>query len=387
MSTTKFRFVHARKGNFDHDGNGLIQFRIYKHRKYRYVSTGLSVLPTQWSEKEQRVIKHPQQIKYNLRLQEIRTKAQTYHANYVNASAQKIKDYLLRGGGNITFTSFCHDLINSSDLESKTVSQERLMLKYLSKFSDTVEFSEIDYSFLVDFKRFLEKQISERGRALHPNYISALLVKVKKYVREAIRCGHLSVDPFLSFTISKQPSEKVALTFEELKLWEGCDVSGINSVARLQDTWLIFLFGCYTGLRFSDLMSLEWSEIRQSEKGFIIRKLPQKTRKKKIYVELPLFSLFQGKPELLLDQNKDRPLPSLSNKSFNDNIRTIAKYLGIEKHLTAHSSRHTFGTLLADKGVPIEIIRSLMGHSSVVTTEVYSKVRLGAIEKGLEGRF
>lgn len=434
MSTTKFRFVHARKGNFDHDGNGLIQFRIYKHRKYRYVSTGLSVRIDQWSDEEQGVIRHNQQIKYNLHLQKIKTAGQQYHANYIGCQAEDIKQHLIAkfAIGNVLFKStnedqsvrdylinktgfkdlktarefvnkierryssynrpvcfidFCCRQIILSDLEPKTISQEKILVSYLIKFSNTIKFTDITYSLVDRFSKFLAIQKSIRGEYLHPNYIASILAKMRKFVNEAMRREYVDKSPFLNFIITKSKTKKVSLTQKELEKWESCDVSKIDSGARLFDTWKNYLFCIYSGLRYGDAMSLIWDDFTANEKGLSIKKTPKKTKRYMTEVDIPLYLLFGGKAQLLLNMEDETPLNRISNKSFNDNIRTIAKHIGIQKHLTVHTSRHTFATLLTEKGVPIEVIKTLMGHRSVTTTEVYSKVGSGAIEKGLEGRF
>jgi integrase/recombinase XerD len=65
-------------------------------------------------------------------------------------------------------------------------------------------------------------------------------------------------------------------------------------------------------------------------------------------------------------------------KLSDQSIRTIVKRLtnkaGIKKHITPHVFRHSFATLLLEKDVDIKYIQSMLGHSSIMTTQIYTHV-------------
>ena len=68
-------------------------------------------------------------------------------------------------------------------------------------------------------------------------------------------------------------------------------------------------------------------------------------------------------------------LPRLSHQKFNCFIKTIAQLVGINKNLTHHVARHTFATTVTlTNGVPIETVSSMLGHTSIKTTQIYAKV-------------
>lgn len=64
----------------------------------------------------------------------------------------------------------------------------------------------------------------------------------------------------------------------------------------------------------------------------------------------------------------------VSDQSIRNLVRSLAKAAGITKHITPHTFRHTFATLLLEKDVDIKYIQSLLGHSSIVTTQIYTHV-------------
>ena len=59
---------------------------------------------------------------------------------------------------------------------------------------------------------------------------------------------------------------------------------------------------------------------------------------------------------------------------LNKNLKIIAEQVGLQKHITFHSSRHTFATRALSKGMKLHHVGSVMGHASVKTTEIYAKI-------------
>ena len=73
--------------------------------------------------------------------------------------------------------------------------------------------------------------------------------------------------------------------------------------------------------------------------------------------------------------NKNRLLPVNSNQRYNGYLKEIADICGIKKKITSHIARHTFATTVTlSNGVPIETVSSMLGHSSIRTTQIYAKV-------------
>jgi site-specific recombinase XerD len=65
----------------------------------------------------------------------------------------------------------------------------------------------------------------------------------------------------------------------------------------------------------------------------------------------------------------------MSNQKLNSYLKEIADLCGINKNLTFHLARHTFATTITlTNGVPMETVSKLLGHSSIKTTQIYSKV-------------
>jgi integrase/recombinase XerD len=75
----------------------------------------------------------------------------------------------------------------------------------------------------------------------------------------------------------------------------------------------------------------------------------------------------------------------LSNQKLNSYLKEIADLCGIKKNLTFHMARHTFATTVTlTNGVPIETVSKLLGHTKVVTTQIYARVVEKKVSQDME---
>ena len=129
-----------------------------------------------------------------------------------------------------------------------------------------------------------------------------------------------------------------------------------------------YLFSCYTGICYADMKVLRYSDIEEG----VIRIKRQKTAKP-VVVPLSKYA------KVYIDDNSNGGdnllFPKLiSNQKINDYLKGAAIQAGINKHITYHTSRHTFATVSLSLGIPIEYVKDLLGHSSVQITEIYAKI-------------
>jgi integrase len=94
------------------------------------------------------------------------------------------------------------------------------------------------------------------------------------------------------------------------------------------------------------------------------------------YIELPLYSLFGGKPERIfkyyMNFGKEKIFPQHSNQQINRLLKILAVNANIQHtRLTFHVARHTFGTLLAEKTQNPYLVMDLMGHNDIDTSMIY----------------
>src|SRR5690606_640293 len=133
-----------------------------------------------------------------------------------------------------------------------------------------------------------------------------------------------------------------------------------------------FLFGCLTGLRWSDIQKLKWSEVQKTDNGMRIV-FNQKKTKELQYLDISdqaveLLGERKGKPD-------DRVFVGLQYSAYmNLELKKWVMKAGITKEITFHCSRHTFATLQLTHGTEIYTVSKLLGHKHLQTTEIYSKI-------------
>lgn len=176
--------------------------------------------------------------------------------------------------------------------------------------------------------------------------------------------------PYIRFTPKTKPTERIVLTQEEVGRIEALTFDEENHFLKMVRD--MFLFSCYTGLRFSDTKNIRFKNIEKDKEGYLLNIISKKTDKQLI---LPLYRLYEKKPETLLKKYEaDKAFPNglvfygYTNQYFNRALKSLAKLAEIEKPITSHVARHTFATHLAAQ---IPILKSILQHSEIETTMVY----------------
>lgn len=241
------------------------------------------------------------------------------------------------------------------------------MIKHLKNFmKHDITFEQVDVKFLNDFKSYLDKVIQNTGKPLSSNTKVAYYNKLRAALKQAVREDIIRKSPAM-YTVGfkSEDVQRQFLTAEELKkvVKADCEIPIIKRA---------FLFSCLTGLRWSDVMKLKWSEIYHDESnGFYIRFRQQKTKG----AETQFLS------DEAIDLIGDKGLPDdlvfkgLKYSSWNN--QKLAQWMmraGVTKTITFHCARHTFAVLQLAGGTDIFTVNKLLGHKDLPTTLIYAKV-------------
>ena len=149
------------------------------------------------------------------------------------------------------------------------------------------------------------------------------------------------------------------------------------SIRRLDEVRDIFVFSCYTGYGYDDVLMLTPDHILtgiNGKKWIITQRIKTETRSNVPLLPptLAILARYAQNPECLA---KERLLPVKSNQKMNAYLKEMADMCGITKPLTFHIARHTFATTVTlTNGVPIETVSSMLGHKNLRTTQIYAKV-------------
>lgn len=231
---------------------------------------------------------------------------------------------------------------------------------------------ELTHLIIHDFEIYLKTVVS-----LKSNSATKTLKFFKTVVIFAQKCGVMTHDPFLNHHFHLEPVDRGFLTDEEIQRIMQKDFE----IPRLEMVRDVFIFSCFCGLAYIDVVHLTQENIitLDNRPWIIINR--QKTN---VQSNIPLLEI----PQMILDKYKgktkdNRLLPVLSNQKINAYLKEIADLCGIKKRLSYHLARHTFATMLLSKGVPIESVSKMLGHTNIKTTQIYARITNKKIEQDM----
>ena len=191
--------------------------------------------------------------------------------------------------------------------------------------------------------------------------------------------GFLLHDPFINLHFHMEPVDRGFLTDEEILRIANKDL-GIQRLELVRD---IFIFSCFTGLVYIDVANLTPDHIvTMDDKQWIM------TKRQKTSVETNVLLLDIPKSIIAKYSHKTyrdgKLFPILTNQKTNSYLKEIADLCGIKKKLTFHLARHTFATMSLSKGVPIESVSKMLGHTNIRTTQIYARITSKKIEHDMK---
>ena len=267
-------------------------------------------------------------------------------------------------GKDITKSTYNRYLVTERKVQS--------FLKSFLKVQD-IALKNLTIKFIADFEHYLK--VNDNNSQ---NTATKHLKNLKKIIRYSITNQWLQADPFSTFRCRSTPTDRGFLTKAELKLIEEKQFS----TERLSIVRDLFVFGCYTGLSYSDIQKLNQSHISTDENGtewIILNR--KKTGVESVFPILPkakeILVKYTDNPEC---RYKEVVLPIRSNQRMNEYLGEIGVLCGINKRITCHLARHTFATTITlANGVSTETVAKMLGHKNLRTTQIYAKMTLGRI--------
>jgi integrase len=238
-------------------------------------------------------------------------------------------------------------------------------IKFKYNTSD-FEFADLNFEFIKDFEFYL-RTVRKCANNTTLKYIS----NFKKIVIRAIDKEIIIKDPFKNFKGKKTKIVKKPISAKELAELERREFS----TDRLNTVRDIFVFQCYTGLAYIDAFQLQKADIKDGVDGN--QWILSERQKTNSTARIPLLP----KAIEILEKYKDHPvcikrgtvLPVSSNQKMNEYLKEIAALCGFPFTLNTHMARRTFGsTVTLNNNVPINVVKEMLGHSSVKQTESYA---------------
>ena len=273
------------------------------------------------------------------------------------------------------FLDVMRRLIDRKEGTTKTSWQNCLahILKY--EPNDRITFREITPQWVRGFRDYLDTKamqwaIDNRKRDVEPKPISQgtkalMFQKLCTVFNIAMREGIIRINPTVGVERFREPeSDREFLTIDEIRQLR-------KTPPPNEDLAQAFFFSCLTGLRWSDIVKLKWSEVQELNSGTRIVFTQKKTG------GLEYLDLNTQAASILGKRGKREELvfPRLGPiQSARISIAAWVRSAGIDKHITFHCARHTFAVMMLDLGVDLYTVSKLLGHKSIETTQVYAKI-------------
>lgn len=311
---------------------------------------------------------------------------QCYHDLYFKGqlvTADLIKaEYLGENDGSKTLQNLLeyHTQKTEKTLASGTIRNFGVTQGYLNKYlkevlkTSDIYLKELDYKFICDFASFLHSFWPKgHPKAMGNNTVMKHIQRFRKIVTLGYHIEWIEKDPLVRWKPTYEKTERPFLTENELSNIETYPLP-IERLERVRD---LFIFSCYTGIAYVDIMKLNTNNISKGIDGH--NWIFTNRQKTKTQVKIPLLS----KAQELIYKYQNHPMtqisktlfPVITNEKLNLYLKEIAEACGLKKNLTFHMARHTFATTVTlSNGVPIETVSKLLGHSKIASTQIYARV-------------
>ena len=231
---------------------------------------------------------------------------------------------------------------------------------------------ELTPDFIREFAAYLT---AERGLKNATIWLNCMWLK--GVVMRAHYNGPIPRNPFAQFHISPNVKEREYLTEDEIKRIMAHEFDN-PTLALVRD---LFIFACFTALSFVDMKELTTDEIVEvnGEKWILSKRHKTNVPFQVKLLDIPLQIVERYRPM----QKDNRIFPGLNYWSICKPLKRMIRECGITKSISFHCSRHGFATLALSKGMPIESVSRVLGHTNIVTTQLYAKITTQKLDNDL----
>lgn len=373
QTTINLPLVIYRTDQPKKDGSNTFCLQLHHNKVKRLISLKVSCTKEHYDAKYNRIKKsHPFSDEYNLIIETQFLKASKILLDSrIKDEPITINEFLNRYLGkdaDNTKTDFFAFVDKEILLEQKIIEKKPGTLKKyrdqcnkLKKYKPKLEFNDINETFLANLEVYMRETL---GNAKGGS--SNTLKFIRNFSNRAIEKGLTDNNPFKNYKIKEPKNDEIKhLEIEELqKIKVYFETLDFNH--KHFRTLKSFLFGCYTSCRYGDCEKFKLADIVND--CVIVQ---QEKTNKRVFVPL------MPQTRALLNYDLDINLPNLNtpcNQTCNRALKEVAKICKINKRITFHNSRHTFGYTAVNNGVPQKVVQEVMGHSSSKQTDHYAKL-------------
>jgi site-specific recombinase XerD len=369
----KLSFIHNRR-KVEKTKESVVELRISAGKERKYISTGVKVLPKEWSNgsvvgrKDWKELNDQIQV-IKKKVSEIVTKMMDEDCLDLGAIPGILKGRMVQQE---TFISYAKGLakLRERSLSVGTIKHYKTIFDFLESWKGLTYFSDITERTILK----MDDELASRGLKESSRWNYHKIVKI--FVQQAFDDGLIKTNPYKRVGLKRGGEDGLhrCLTIEEFNSFKNC-VIPLESLRKVRD---LFVFQTYTCLSYSDLEVFDYKKCEKI-KGQVV----YKGRRVKTGQE---FTIVLLKPALEILNRYKNKLPIISNVKYNLYLKAAVRYAKIDKPVSTHWARHTGATILLNEGnVPMHIVQHILGHATIRETEkTYAKVLDRSIVESME---
>lgn len=393
---TRFYVKEKKK---DSKGEAPIYLRITINGERAEISTARRINPGLWDKVSEKALGKSESARViNSTLNTILGKVEKHFSGH-DVKDERISVYQIinelkgKSENQMTLVKAYNDHINSMEklvgiqYEANTIKRYRSSLNGLLDFMKTklhkadIRLYELDTKFAESYDVFLK---ADKG--LKHNSAVKDIKNLYRVINRAVINKWIPQSPFKGVSCNYINPGRMYLTEEEIDKIYNKEIT-IKRLAKVRD---VFIFQIYTGLSYVDMEALSEDSLElgiDGKRWIVINRKKSGTRS-----SIPILPRAQ---EILGNYKNDslcvsehKLLPVLTNQRMNGYLHELEVICGIKKNLTTHLARHTFATTITlSRGVPIETVSKMLGHTDLKTTQIYSKVVDKKVSDDMKGLF
>lgn len=351
---------------------GAVWIKIYEKstRKRKYVSTGVSVLPSEWNDKWW-VVKREDCLVLNNMIKAQKEKCESTIKDAIANDDETPNSRMMKvEKDEAAFENFVKSQIDKSELADGTRKHHLSMYNLLLEFGKMMRFEDVTRKNLEDWIEWIKTRNAVKlvdGKRVIGKITQSTVhdhwKRLRKYIRIAQQKKLIPISVTHNFNVSHgQAKERVYLTDYEIEAIMSVDLPN-EHLKMARDRFLVQMG---TGLSYADLVSLDFGNHTEVDGMKVIQGRRVKTGVSYFVVILP-FAV-----EVL--ERWEWDVPTISNVNYNIYLDELAKRAGINKHITSHVGRHTYACYCLRHGVRTEAIQRTLGHRKISTTQIYARL-------------
>lgn len=329
---TGFRTKDKKKSKESHSikkfkEDGLLQIEVKKDGtdKRVYISTNIRIRPDQFDSKMGFTCKNHTNAKgITGKARDRLTEVELFVSSDRCLDLSHVKHWDKADFSTLSVIEFIKSELKRRDVSYSVLEYNNSFIKRLEEYGEIKSFEDLTYENIIGLDAILRKTISSEPTLYKRHSL------FKGYIQEAINRGLFNgVNPYAFFKNTKGKSkDPVFLNEQEIELLRKYQ-SDYGYLERVRD---LYLFQCYTGLAYADLMKFNKYSVSEVEGHKVIQSNRQKTDENYITLFLPEAENIANKYEY--------ELPKLTNQKYNEYLKVVATGAGIKKSLVSHSASH-----------------------------------------------